>query len=234
MLREQKSDDCEPRTDSRGKSLPRWSGAMKTPVPSTCNSAPQSWTTVSFSIPEDLTTNMWDIFSDAPVDCRPNEQCKIQRRSSSGASCKTCRMSSTSLARALDPQTETVANRTKSSNQDCHHFLRGTRSNRERRRDNNASVLALAEHVTGSVSHLRDVASLKQHRCTTVMFGADGGDVNNWKHVELLAFGRHVICLTYTEGTLGGALEPSGVPPCTVVGPSQGSGGDCNLAPAGV
>ena len=118
MLREQKSDDCVPKSDSRGKSLPKWSGAMKTPVPSTYNSALQSWTTMSFS--------MWDIFSDAPVDCRPNEQCKIQRRSSSGSSCKTCRMSSTSLARALDPEIATVANRTKSSNEDCHHFLRGT------------------------------------------------------------------------------------------------------------
>ena len=76
---------------------------MKTPVPSPYNSVLQSWTTVSFSIPEDLTTSMWHIFSNPPVDCRPNEQCKIQRRSSSGASRKACRMKSTSWARALDP-----------------------------------------------------------------------------------------------------------------------------------
>jgi len=71
----------------------------------------------------------------------------------------------------------------------------------------------------------RAMASLKRHSCTPAMLGADGGDVNDWKHVELLVFGRHLI---------GGALDPSGVPPCTVVGPSEGSGRDCILAPAGV
>lgn len=49
MLREQRSNDCASKsTDSRGKSLPRWSGATKTPVRSTCNSALESWTTVNF------------------------------------------------------------------------------------------------------------------------------------------------------------------------------------------
>jgi len=235
MLREQRSDDCFPRSDSRRKSLPRWSGPMKTPVPSTYNSALQSWTTVSFSIPEDLTASMWDIFSDAPVDCRPNEQCKIQRRSSSGASCKT----NTSHVVSVVGTRAGPADRDRGKPHQVQQsrlssFPARDRSNRERQRGNNASVLALAEHVTGSVSHLCDVASLKQHSCTTVMLGAHGSDVNDWKHVEPPAFGRHVICLTYTEGTLGGALDPSGVPPCTVLGPSEGSGRHCNLPPAGM
>jgi len=72
----------------------------------------------------------------------------------------------------------------------------------------------------GYANHLRDVVSLNQHCCTTVMLGADGGGVSGWKHVELLALGRHVIGLTHTEGTLGGALDPTGVPPHTA-GPSE-------------
>jgi len=206
---------------------------MKIAVPCTYNSALQSWTTVSFSIPEDLATNMWDIFWNAPVDCRRAVQDpatelvrRIMQNMSHVVNVVGTRAGSVDRDRGKPHQVQQSR---------LSSFPARDRSDRERRRDNNASVLTLAEHVTGSVSHLRDVPSLKQHSCTTAMLGADGGDVYERKHVELLAFGRHVICLTYTEGTLGGAPDhPPGVPPCTVVGPSEGSGRDCNLAPAGV